>query len=252
MADTIVSVQAASVEEVSTPVTITGVDVATAHTFTVQVAVIEWDATAPTPPIPDGTTTWSSAFWDADAPGLVAVFRVGTGTPVGALAAGKRYRVYLKITGGGLAAVEDVGTLLVGIASSYSGSPSTSARDAARFELGDTGPDFELTDAEVDYALSNVTASPRPSLAAAADLASVLALRYAREYESETNGDQAVTKGQRWKSMADLAAQLHTRAAAGDTGESSITSLFADPANALRLPEFTLGQMDNHQSATTG
>lgn len=250
-ADTIVSVQAASIEEVSTPVTIEGVDAATAHTFVVEVAVLEWDITAPVPPVPDGTTTWSSAFWDADAPTLVAVFRVGAGTSVGALTAGSRYRVYLRITGGGLAAVEDVGTLLAGIASSYSGSPATSARDAARFEVGDTGPTFELTDAEVDYALAANATSPRASLSAAADLASVLAMRYAREYESESNGDLAVTKGQRWQSMVTLADKLHTRAAAGDTGEASMTGFFADPANALRTPEFTLGAMDNRQAATT-
>lgn len=251
----VVTVQPTSLEEISTPLYVSGVSRAVVESYTVQVAVLLWDATAPIPPSPDGGTTWHPAFWDTDADQLTAVFRVGPGTDVGLLTPNARYRVYLRITGGSQQTIEDIGTLLCGTTASYSGSPTTSTRDAVRFEIGDTSEPFELTDAEVDYALANNATSPRPALAAAADLAYSLATRYAREFESETDGDQSVTKGKRWASMLQLADKLSERAAGGDAGTVGLSGFFADPElgdeTGRGKPQFALGQHDNHQAAAT-
>lgn len=249
MSDSVISVAPASVEQIAVPLLLTGVPRAVAETYTVEVAVLLWDATAPLPPTPDGGTTWNAATWDVDADELTVVFRVGPGTPVGTLTNGARYRAYIRVTGGGNAAVEDVGTIVVGSMWSYSGSPLGSDRDRVRFEVGDTAPPWSFTDAEVDYALG---ANPGRPLAAAADLAEALAFRYAKDYASETDGDLAVSKGERWQRMVDLADRLQARAAAGDEEGLPTDSLFADPElgddTDRGKPTFVLGGMDNKAS----
>jgi hypothetical protein len=91
---------------------------------------------------------------------------------------------------------------------SYSGDPSASTRDAVRFEVGDVGPVFALTDAEVAYALARAGSV----LLAAADAADAMAGRFARQAESETNGDMAVSWGKRSENMAKIAVRLRSRA----------------------------------------
>jgi hypothetical protein len=245
MSDTIVSVLPTAVEEISTPFLIEGVPRAVVETYDVTVAVLLWDATDPVPPTPDGGTSWAAAWWDTDALETTAQFRVGPGTSVGILTTGARYRTYIRIVGGGNEAIEDVGTILVGLVATYSGSPATSPRDATRFEVGDTAAPWAFTDAEVDYAMA---ANPAAPLAAAADLADTLAMRYGKEYESETNGDQQVAKGKRWASMLALADRLRERSAHGDTApptEAFFADLELGDDQGRGKPVFVLGQMDN-------
>jgi hypothetical protein len=246
MADTIISILPTAVEEISTPLLISGVPRAVVETYPVEVAVLLWDATDPVPPVPDGGTSWAAAWWDTDAPETTVQFRVGPGTSVGSLTAQARYRTYVRIVGGGNTAIEDIGTIVVGLLFTYSGSPATSPRDAVRFEVGDTAPAWAFSDAEVDYALA---ANPGAPLAAAADLADTLAMRYGKEYESETNGDQQVAKGKRWASMLALADRLRDRAAHGDVTAPPTESFFADlelgDEEGRGKPQFVLGQMDN-------
>jgi hypothetical protein len=244
--DAVVSVLPTSIEEISTPFLVDGVPRSLLEEFAATVAVLLWDVSAPIPPQPDGGTTWVAAWWDTDADVPTVQFRIGPTTSVGSLTAGERYRAYIKIEGGGNTSVEDVGTIVVGLISTYSGSPSTSPRDAVRFEIGDTAAPWSFTDAEVDYAMA---ANPDAPLAAAADLADALAVRYGREWEQETNGDESVTKGKRWQSMMTLAARLRERASFGDSSGPPIDSFFADldlgDEDGDGKPVFVLGQMDN-------
>lgn len=91
----------------------------------------------------------------------------------------------------------------------YSGDPGASTRDAVRFEVGDTGPVFEFSDAEVSYALARAGSSV---LYASADLADALAVRFAGRAAQESQGDVSVTWGSRSAEMAKAAARLRARA----------------------------------------
>lgn len=192
-----------SVETVGFPITVEGVDRATLETFVAKVAVLPWSSTEP-PPIPDTLTTWETAGWDtfAAVPTVVALFGPGEI----ALTEGVSYRAYVQIVGGGQSVEADAGTIVCGLSATYSGNPATSARDAVRFALGDVTAPFQLSNAEIDYALDgNVS-----TMSAAADLAEALAARYANEAEQESVGDVSITR-KRAQAYRELAAMLRSR-----------------------------------------
>lgn len=126
----------------------------------------------------------------------------------------------------------------------YSGDPSSTTRDAARFWLGDTDVGTPLfSDAEIDFLL--VDAGDVPLLAAAAG-ADQLAMRYGRRADTETNGDVSVT----WKDLASRMTALagRLRALAADSVNVPSGAGLADPDAYERGPEFWIGQFDSERS----
>lgn len=84
----------------------------------------------------------------------------------------------------------------------------STTRDAVRLHLGDTDTNTQLlSDEEIDYALM-VQAQP---LLAAANLASSLAARFAREVDKSVDGD-SISSSQRFEHFNKLAEQLREEA----------------------------------------
>lgn len=125
--------------------------------------------------------------------------------------------------------------------------PSTSTRDAVRFEVGDTGvtAPFVLTDEEIDYLL---TRTSDVVLMAAADAAWAMSARYAARADSETNGDVSVTWSGLSARMAALARSLTDRAQS-DGDVPIAAGLVDDAAYTDRGPLFWVGQFDSARSS---
>lgn len=232
-----ISLIASSKEFLFAPVAVVGTPRATVETWPVAFAFLTVDAE------PDGSTTWHPGAWDLAAATLTARLLVGPGGGAVQFASGDRRRVYLRITGGSEALIIAVGLLTVasGVAT-YSGDPSSSNTDAARFEIGDTGPVFDLTDAEIDFAVTRAGGV----LAGAADLADALAGRYARRAEQESAGDVSVNWGKRADTMMKLASRLRDRAAGeiGNLGVDAPIGFGLADTTASGVPYFRRGMHD--------
>lgn len=127
----------------------------------------------------------------------------------------------------------------------YSGDPANSPLDATRFFVQDTvSTDQQFQDAEVNYVL---TKYPQPR-AAAAMLADVLALKYAR-FADKAVGDLRISYNQRAKTYQALAATLRAEAATEDltvySGGISVSDAQKVEANTDRVkPPFKIGKDD--------
>ncbi len=126
----------------------------------------------------------------------------------------------------------------------YSGDPSSSTRDHARFLLGDTDSATpQLNDAEILFLLSSHGDDP---LAAAIDGAEVLSAKYGSIADQRT-GDISVTYSKQASGYADLAHRLRARTPVTMwAGGMSVAERDEDAADAdLIQPHVTVGFMDN-------
>ncbi len=86
----------------------------------------------------------------------------------------------------------------------YAGDPAASAKDAVRFRLGDTGPTFEFSNAEITYMLG---LNGQRVLRTAAACARQLSAKYTGQV-SKSVGSLSISYGERAASYATLADQL--------------------------------------------
>lgn len=130
-------------------------------------------------------------------------------------------------------------------ASTYSGDPSVSDKDAVRYWINDTdASSFALTDPEINYAL---TQYGNPLLAAAA-CARSLAAKYAKLVD-KTLGPLRLSYSQRSKAYLDLAATLQSQGEQSGVsiyaGGTSLSDMAAVDANSDRNPQpFSRKQFD--------
>lgn len=118
--------------------------------------------------------------------------------------------------------------------------PTNQARDAVRFEVGDTnGADPQLQDAEVDYLLASMNGDV---VSAAALAAEAIAARYSRQVNKAV-GPVRVDYGARAKAYLDLADRLWARVGGRPTilavpyvGGISISEKERIESNADRVP----------------
>lgn len=131
------------------------------------------------------------------------------------------------------------------MATTYSGNPADSSKDAVRFWVEDTAAPFALTDEEIAYVL---TIYPSAQGAASA-CARALAAKYAKLVDKEV-GDLKIKYSQRQKAYLDLADRLDSQDglvglmpyAAG----ISIADKDAVDADTDRpVPPIRVGQFDN-------
>jgi len=129
----------------------------------------------------------------------------------------------------------------------YSGDPSTSTKDAIRFEIGDTDQSWKLLeDEEIEYALK-----VEPNwIAAAARCCESIARRFAREADQRL-GPSYVYKRQRSEAYKELAQELRRRSSSGmyvggvRQGEDLLDG-------HLRQPSFKRGMMGNKGAGPSG
>jgi hypothetical protein len=101
----------------------------------------------------------------------------------------------------------------------YSGNPATSPLDEVRFLVGDTGPVFDLNNAEINYQFYIVYGFPFPpgtppaqgNFLPAAYCADAIAALY-RKMVDKTVGDLSISYSQMAKNFNDLAVRLRSRA----------------------------------------
>lgn len=233
-----------SIEDVGFPVSVDGVPRATVETWDGSVAFLLWSPTA-APPLPDGTTTWIPAAWDATADETTLVVTVGPSPGVFTFVEGSTYRAFVQIEGGGRTIEADAGTITAGLSRTYSGNPSTSPADAVRFEIGDTTAPFLLSNAEIAYALAG---NSDHVIASAADLADALAARFTSEAESESTGDMSITR-RRAKGYADLAARLRKRLVGDPAPSTGRTINFLPGRTGHEAPTAFWTGMHDHPQA---
>lgn len=95
------------------------------------------------------------------------------------------------------------------MASTYDGNPSESPKDAVRFLVGDTGPEFDLNDDEIAWLLSEHGDSVWLAAAAAARR---LAMDYTTRASSRQVGPLRVELREKAAELLALAADLERRA----------------------------------------
>lgn len=133
----------------------------------------------------------------------------------------------------------------------YSGNPSTSEKDAVRFEVGDIDiTDQLLQDAEIMYSLSVA-----PSvLGAAVRCCEALARRFARQADIRL-GPQSISASQRSQAYRELAKDLRSRMMgmhAPYAGNISIEDYQRDRMDtSIRKPAFERDLMTNPSLSAT-
>jgi hypothetical protein len=101
----------------------------------------------------------------------------------------------------------------------YSGDPTTSPLDEVRFLVGDTGPIFDLNNAEINYQFRIIYGNPLPpgspppqgNFLAAAYCADAIATEY-KKLVDKTVGDLQISYSQMAKNFGDIAIRLRSRA----------------------------------------
>lgn len=117
---------------------------------------------------------------------------------------------------------------------SYSGDPSSSTRDAVRFEIGDTDQNDQLLqDGEIDYAIQQES----NLFGAAARCCEAIARKFAREADRAI-GKTRVAASQKSQAYTKMALQLRKKASGYHLPYAS--GLDEDPT-------FVKGMMDNNE-----
>ena len=101
----------------------------------------------------------------------------------------------------------------------YSGDPTNSPLDEVRFLVGDTGPQFDLNNAEINYQLHIVYGNPFPpntppaqgNYLPAAYCADAIAAEYKKKCDKAV-GDLHISYSQMAKQFNDIAIRLRSRA----------------------------------------
>lgn len=127
---------------------------------------------------------------------------------------------------------------------SYSGDPSTSEKDAVRFEIGDVDVNDQLvSDEEIQYLLTTEDSI----VGAAALCCDKIAARFARDVDKKIEGT-SVSASQRYEHYRSLAQHLRSRLTRSGTpysGNLHAADGESDKANSsLKQPSFCLGMMD--------
>lgn len=132
----------------------------------------------------------------------------------------------------------------------YSGDPSTSDRDAVRFYVQDTDPDFQLiSDEEIDFLLTKWDPQvPETALYVSALASEALAARFAREVSVSADG-VSVQIGDLQARYTDLAMRLRdqykaTLKSAAPDYSAYLFDMAWDPT--IRPLVFGVGFMDNY------
>lgn len=131
----------------------------------------------------------------------------------------------------------------------YSGNPSSSTRDAVRYHLGDTDPgDQQMSDAELDYLITDWSLVSTSARLIAADAAENLANRFSREVT--VSGDAVTAQLQElagnYRALAaSLRAQDANRNLAGPDIGVDIDSV---PDPTVRPLNFAIGMHDNKRA----
>jgi hypothetical protein len=124
----------------------------------------------------------------------------------------------------------------------YSGDPTTSPLDEVRFLVGDTGPVFDLNNAEINYQFKIVYGNPLPpgmppsqgNYLPAAYCADAIASEYKKLVDKNV-GDLKISYSQMAKQFNDIAIRLRSRATiTGVTtyfGGLSLSQKIANDAN---------------------
>lgn len=118
----------------------------------------------------------------------------------------------------------------------YSGDPSTSPKDLARFYCGDTDSNAPLlSDEEINYQVTT-----RGSAQAAAPIICVSIMAKLARQVDYTIGPERVQASQRFKAYKELVAQLRALWISSNAAPS-----WQEPISGTPTPIFDIGMMDN-------
>jgi hypothetical protein len=138
------------------------------------------------------------------------------------------------------------------VAWTYTGDPATSDRDAVRFYVQDTDPDFQLiSDEEIDFLLTKWDPQvPDTPLFVAALAAEALAARFAREVSVSADG-VSVQVGDLQARYNDLAVKLRDQYKASlNAGAPDYSAFLFDQSwdPTIKPLVFGVGFMDNYEA----